>query len=129
MRSTFAVRETASLGIMGAPRVPPLSRETQSLGQQMLNAPVGINGLTWIVEHVQLCIMSSLYKLFKPPCKGGEERWKGGEGGGWWRRRERSPPLTYKICQLTYNTKITYSPFLSTYDFTMHEIRGKIKKR
>ena len=25
MRSTFAVRETASLGIMGAPRVPPLN--------------------------------------------------------------------------------------------------------
>ena len=67
MRSTFAVRETASLGIMGAPlrvdsalralstlrglrgapEVPPLCRETQSLGQQMLNAPFGINGLTW----------------------------------------------------------------------------------
>ena len=67
MRSTFAVRETASLGIMGEPRVPPLysalralstlrglrgapeapplCRETKSLGQQMLNAPVGINGL------------------------------------------------------------------------------------
>ena len=69
---TFAVRETASLGIMGTPRVPPLKplrddsalralsslrvlrgapevpplcRETQSLGQQMLNALVGINGL------------------------------------------------------------------------------------
>ena len=40
------LRETASLGIMGAPRVPPLCRETQSLGQQMLNATVGINGLT-----------------------------------------------------------------------------------
>ena len=25
VRSTFAVRETASLGIMGAPRVPPLN--------------------------------------------------------------------------------------------------------
>ena len=36
VRSTFAVRETASLGIMGAPRVPPLCRETQSLGQHML---------------------------------------------------------------------------------------------
>ena len=36
MRGTFAVRETASLGIMGAPQVPPLYRETQSLGQQML---------------------------------------------------------------------------------------------
>ena len=33
---TFAVRETASLGVMGAPEVPPLCRETQSLGQQML---------------------------------------------------------------------------------------------
>ena len=33
---TFAVRETASLGIMGAPRVPPLCQETQSLGQKML---------------------------------------------------------------------------------------------
>ena len=31
--------------IMGAPEVPPLCRETQSLGQQMLNAPVGINGI------------------------------------------------------------------------------------
>ena len=31
---------------MGAPEVPPLCRETQSLGQQMLNAPFGINGLT-----------------------------------------------------------------------------------
>ena len=29
---------------MGAPAVPPLCRETQSLGQQMLNATVGING-------------------------------------------------------------------------------------
>ena len=25
LRSTYAVRETASLGIMGAPRVPPLN--------------------------------------------------------------------------------------------------------
>ena len=25
VRSTFAVRETASLGVMGAPRVPPLN--------------------------------------------------------------------------------------------------------
>ena len=44
--STFAVQETASLDIMGAPRVSPLCRETQSLGQQMLNATVvGMNGL------------------------------------------------------------------------------------
>ena len=45
MRSTFAVRETVSLGIMGAPEVPPLCQETKSIGQQMLNATVGINGL------------------------------------------------------------------------------------
>ena len=65
LRSTFAVRETASLGIMGEPRVPLLNPsetivlwehyrlwggrphygERQSLGQQFLNATVGINGL------------------------------------------------------------------------------------
>ena len=67
-----AVRETASLGIMGssplkplrvdsalralstlrglrgAPEVPPLCRETQSLGQHMLKAPVSINGLNML---------------------------------------------------------------------------------
>ena len=32
-------------GLRGAPAVPPLCRETQSLGQRMLNATVGINGL------------------------------------------------------------------------------------
>ena len=37
---------------MGAPAVPPLCRETQSLGQQMLNAPVGINGLTKPLEFI-----------------------------------------------------------------------------
>ena len=53
MRSTFAVRVDSALralstlrGLRGAPEVPPLCRETQSLGQQMLNAPVDINGLT-----------------------------------------------------------------------------------
>ena len=30
---------------MGAPRVPPLCREAQFLGQQMLKEPLGINGL------------------------------------------------------------------------------------
>ena len=34
-----------------APAVPPLCRETQSLGQQMLNATVGINGLTTVQKH------------------------------------------------------------------------------
>ena len=41
-----ALRALSSLrGLSGAPEVPPLCRETQSLGQQILNAPVGINGL------------------------------------------------------------------------------------
>ena len=56
---TFAVRKTASLGIMGAPRVPQLCRETQSLGQQMLNAPVGINGL------MQKCFICFIYSVSK----------------------------------------------------------------
>ena len=59
VRSTFAVRAplkplrvdsvlralSTLRGLRGAPEVPPLCRETQSLGQQMLNAPFGINGL------------------------------------------------------------------------------------
>ena len=41
-----SLRALSSLrGLRGAPAVPPLCRETQSLGQQMLNATVGINGL------------------------------------------------------------------------------------
>ena len=47
-----ALRALSSLrGLRGAPVVPPLCRETQSLGQQMLNATVGINGLS-----VQRCV-------------------------------------------------------------------------
>ena len=47
LRVDSALRALSSLGgLMGAPEVPPLCRETQSLGQQMLNAPFGINGLT-----------------------------------------------------------------------------------
>ena len=41
-------------GLKGAPEVPPLCRETQSLGQQMLNAPLGINGLNSIV-YIKMC--------------------------------------------------------------------------
>ena len=45
-RVDSALRAISTLrGLRGAPEVPPLCRETQSLGQQMLNAPVGINGL------------------------------------------------------------------------------------
>ena len=46
-RDDSALRALSTLrGLRGAPEVPPLCRETQCLGQQMLNAPVGINGLT-----------------------------------------------------------------------------------
>ena len=42
MRSTFAVRETASLGIMGAPRVPPLNpSETIVLCEGFVIGPPG----------------------------------------------------------------------------------------
>ena len=47
LRDDSALRALSTLrGLRGAPEVPPLFRETQSLGQQMLNAPVGINGLS-----------------------------------------------------------------------------------
>ena len=51
-KNLFTLRALSSLrGLRGAPEVPPLYRETQSLGQQMLelgceNATVGKNGLT-----------------------------------------------------------------------------------
>ena len=46
LRVDSALRALSTLrGLRGAPEVPPLCRETQSLGQQILNAPVGINGL------------------------------------------------------------------------------------
>ena len=46
LRDDSALRALSSLrGLSGAPEVPPLCRETQSLGQQMLKAPVCINGL------------------------------------------------------------------------------------
>ena len=50
LRDDSALRALSSLrGLRGAPEVPPLCRETQSLGQQMLNAPVGINGLISVI--------------------------------------------------------------------------------
>ena len=46
LRDDSALRALSSLrGLRGAPAVTPLCRETQSLGQQMLKATVGINGL------------------------------------------------------------------------------------
>ena len=45
-RVDSALRALSTLrGLRGAPEVPPLYRGTQSLGQQMLNVPVSINGL------------------------------------------------------------------------------------
>ena len=40
-------------GLRGAPEVPPLCRETQSLGQQMLDAPFGINGIEVIADALR----------------------------------------------------------------------------
>ena len=46
LRVDSALKALSTLrGLRGASEVPPLCRETQSLGQQMLNAPLGINGL------------------------------------------------------------------------------------
>ena len=62
LRVDSALRALSTLrGLRGAPEVPPLCRETQSLGQQMLNAPVDINGLThthtlYILIHIPLYI-------------------------------------------------------------------------
>ena len=42
-------------GFKGAPEVPPLCRETQSLGQQMLNKPFSINGLSPL-STICICI-------------------------------------------------------------------------
>ena len=54
LRVDSALRALSTLrGLRGAPEVPPLCRETQSLGQQMLNAPVGINGLINLPETLQ----------------------------------------------------------------------------
>ena len=46
LRDDSVLKALSSLrGLRGAPAEPPLCRETQSLGQQMLNATVGKNGL------------------------------------------------------------------------------------
>ena len=55
LRVDSALRALSTLrGLRGAPEVPPLCRETQSLGQQMLNATVGIIGLTICFEFCNL---------------------------------------------------------------------------
>ena len=47
VRVDSALRALSTLrGLRGTPEVPPLCRETQSLGQQMLKEPLGINGLS-----------------------------------------------------------------------------------
>ena len=54
LKDDSALRALSTLrGLRGAPEVPPLCRETQSLGQQMLelsceNATVGRNGLNGV---------------------------------------------------------------------------------
>ena len=62
LRVDSALRALSTLrGLRGAPEVPPLCRETQSLGQQMLNAPFGINGLmmsTLMKKMFAVCVMN-----------------------------------------------------------------------
>ena len=49
-------------GLRGVPEAPPLCRETQSLGQQMLNAPVGINGLNILINHsIEMCASPHIF--------------------------------------------------------------------
>ena len=63
LRVDSVLRTLSTLrGLRGAPAVPPLSRETQSLGQQMLelsceNATVGENGL--IIIAIFLIFLNS----------------------------------------------------------------------
>ena len=46
LRDDSVLRTLSSLrSLRGAPAVPPLCRETQSVGQQMLKEPLGINAL------------------------------------------------------------------------------------
>ena len=61
LRVDSALRALSTVrGLRGAPEVPPLCRETQSVGQQMLNAPVGINGLTDELNARDILFINSL---------------------------------------------------------------------
>ena len=67
IRDDSALRALSSMrGLRGAPELPPLRRETQSLGQQMLNAPVGINGLKAMYIYIymlKLCLFLEVIYL------------------------------------------------------------------
>ena len=68
LRDDSALKALSSLrGLRGVPEAPPLCREMQSLGQQMLNAPVGINGLTGTIRSVY-CLYARDYRpsLYNP---------------------------------------------------------------
>ena len=68
LRVDSALRALSSLrGLRGAPEVPPLCRETQSLGQQMLNVTMGINGLTMRCVYVTVCMYVYIY-IYKYWC-------------------------------------------------------------
>ena len=65
LRDDSVLRALSSLwGLRGAPAVPPLCRETQSLGQQMLNATVGINGLTHPLQAIEMVCALSLSNIY-----------------------------------------------------------------
>ena len=64
LRVDSALRALSTLRCLrGTPVVPPLCRETQSPGQQMLNAPVGINGLNPFNFHAWTFVIQPREKL------------------------------------------------------------------
>ena len=71
LRVDSALKALSTLrGLRGAHEVPPLCRETQSLGQQMLKEPLGINGLSTVYEfwnNIFVYIKYIKYLLFLSP--------------------------------------------------------------
>ena len=64
LRDDSALRALSSLGgLRGAPVIPPLCRETQSLGQQMLNATVDTNGLINSNVYGRITLPSSFHSF------------------------------------------------------------------
>ena len=75
VRSTSAVRETASLGIMGAPRVPPLNPSESIVLSESFGVVLPVE--TWLYYQVALphvCSISDKF-ILKFPAKDRLLRW------------------------------------------------------